>query len=126
MNELYWLTTLSNVCSAITILFGLSAIALVILGLAYFAGDVYDVYSDDDKRKFSMWKKWFKASCITIITTFVLLIFVPSERQIYLIYGVGGTIDYIKNNDAAKQLPDKTIQCLDKFMDEYLNNKNDN
>jgi hypothetical protein len=34
-----------------------------------------------------------------------------------MIYGVGGTIDYIKSNDKAKKLPDKCIEALDKYLD---------
>ena len=31
-----------------------------------------------------------------------------------------GTIDYIQNNDTAKQLPDKVIKCADIFFDNYI------
>ena len=57
-----------------------------------------------------------------IITIFVGLIgiFIPSERQMYLIYGVGGTLDYLKENPTAQQLPDKYIKVLDKIADDYL------
>ena len=41
-----------------------------------------------------------------------------------MIYGIGGTIDYIKSNDTAKQIPDKCINALDKFIDEYVNEDN--
>lgn len=37
-----------------------------------------------------------------------------------MIYGVGGTIDYIKDNPTAKQLPDKYFKILDKWADEQL------
>lgn len=30
---------------------------------------------------------------------------------------LGGTIDYIKSNDTAKQLPDKCVKALDKYFD---------
>ena len=42
---------------------------------------------------------------------------VPTKNDALLIYGVGGTIDYIKSNDTAKQLPDKHIKALDKLVD---------
>jgi hypothetical protein len=41
-----------------------------------------------------------------------------------LIYGVGGTVDYIKSNDTAKQLPDKVVNALDKYLDSF-NEKED-
>lgn len=34
-----------------------------------------------------------------------------------LIYGVGGTIDYIKSDDKAKALPDKCVEALNRYLD---------
>lgn len=42
----------------------------------------------------------------------ILIVFsfaIPSEKKLYTIYGIGSTIDYIKSNDKAKQIPDKAI-----------------
>lgn len=47
-------------------------------------------------------------ACIGIVISF----FVPSESKLYVIYGMGNTIDYIRTNDKAKQLPDKAIDCI--------------
>ena len=33
------------------------------------------------------------------------------------IYGLGGTIDYIKSNDRAKKLPDKVVNALTCYLD---------
>lgn len=44
-------------------------------------------------------------------------IFIPTTNEALLIYGVGGTIDYIKSNSTAKQLPDKCVKALDKYLD---------
>ena len=60
------------------------------------------------------------------IVALLLLVFVPTTKQGYIIYGVGGTIDYLKNNDVAKQLPDKTILALDKFLEKEINDNDDN
>ena len=43
--------------------------------------------------------------------------FIPSTEQLYMIYGVGGTIDYLKENPTAKELPDKCIKALDTWVD---------
>lgn len=37
-----------------------------------------------------------------------------------MIYRVGGTIDYIKENPTAKQLPDKCFKIIDKWTNEQL------
>lgn len=49
----------------------------------------------------------------------VISFFVPSESKLYVIYGMGNTIDYIRINDKAKQLPDKVIDCIYKYLDEH-------
>ena len=43
-----------------------------------------------------------------------------------MIYGIGGTIDYIKSNETAKQLPDKCIKALDKLVDNLNEKKQEN
>ena len=53
------------------------------------------------------------------------LVFVPSTKDMLIIYGVGGTLDYVKENNTANQIPDKCIKALDKFIDEYMNEEND-
>lgn len=37
---------------------------------------------------------------------------------------IGGTIDYIKSNDTAKQLPDKYIKVLDKWAENLTKEEN--
>jgi hypothetical protein len=36
------------------------------------------------------------------------------------IYGIGGTIDYLKSNETAKRIPDKCIKALDLYIDSQL------
>lgn len=55
----------------------------------------------------------------------VMLVFIPTTKEMLLIYGVGGTIDYIKSNDTAKELPDKAVKALDKYLDEISKDKQD-
>jgi hypothetical protein len=69
-------------------------------------------------------KKHFIRSAIVVIVSLLLNIFTPTSQQALAIYGVGGTVDYIKSNDTAKQLPDKVVNALDKYLDS-LNEKED-
>ena len=41
-----------------------------------------------------------------------------------MIYGIGGTIDYVKSNETAKQLPDKYIKALDKLAENLTKEEN--
>lgn len=37
--------------------------------------------------------------------------------------GIGMTIDYIKDNDVVKQLPDKCIEALEVWVDSFKEDK---
>ena len=62
-------------------------------------------------------KSVLKYSVPTAILSSILIVFVPTTKEALLIYGVGGTWDYIKQSPTAKQLPDKCITALDKWVD---------
>ena len=54
-----------------------------------------------------------------------MAVITPSTKDLYAIYGIGGVIDYVQSNETAKQLPDKTIKALDKWLDEMNKENND-
>jgi len=47
-------------------------------------------------------------------------IFIPTESEAYMIYGVGGTIEYIKANKSNQKLPDSCIRVLDEYANKYM------
>lgn len=77
------------------------------------AGKYYDCHM----QRFKIFLNYFKRSIIVALVLTVINIFIPTKNDALLIYSVGGTIDYIKSNDTAKQLPDKHIKALDKWVD---------
>jgi hypothetical protein len=42
-----------------------------------------------------------------------------------LIFGIVPTIDYIQNNETAKQLPDKCINALDNWVESLTSDKHE-
>lgn len=64
--------------------------------------------------------KWVLPCFLTLFILILSLIFVPTTKEALVIYGVGGTIDYIQENPTAKQLPDKVVLVLDQFINKYL------
>ena len=48
-------------------------------------------------------------------------IFTPNTKQAITIFSVGSTIEYVKGNDKVKELPNKMVDCLDKYINDYLN-----
>lgn len=70
---------------------------------------------DEDQR--ARLKKNAKKLLYSLAVSFLVLVVTPTEKDAYLIYGLGGTIDYIQSNDKAKQIPDKCIEALNTWLD---------
>lgn len=119
MNEIYWITRLDAANGLLEAFIAISVLLSVIFTILYFVGN-----SEDWKEVLSF-KRVIKTSIPTFIIALLLYVFTPTKEDMFLIYGVGGTVDYIKQNDKAKQLPDKCINALDAWVDS-LNDKNNN
>ena len=124
MNEIYWITRLDVINVFLTLIAVFSFIATVVLfsiGLSK-RGDA-DICTEGSQT----WKQhietskmclYFAKRCAVVFCVSIFInIFTPTTNEALLIYGVGGTIDYIKSNDTAKQLPDKCIKALDKWVE---------
>lgn len=61
-----------------------------------------------------------KYSIFVFVFGTIMAIFIPSTKNLLIIYGVGGTIDYLKDNKDANKIPDKCIKALDKYLDDAL------
>ena len=123
MSELYWLYVLGNLNGFCKLLIVLSIIAFVVCVIFYL------VPQDEDfgfplARKYIVKFIRFTLLPILIIST-IGNTFIPDTKTLYVIYGVGGTLDYLKENKTAKQIPDKAILALDKYLNEQLED-NDN
>lgn len=75
-------------------------------------------------RRFKVFLSCFKRFIFVAIVACFINLFIPTTNQALLIYGVGGTIDYIKSNDTSKQLPDKCVKALDKYLDNLTKEEN--
>lgn len=119
MNEIYWLTRLDDVKILIGFIIGF-AVTMLIFGISTM-GFNFDRYYDDEKLKYNMGKKITIINSIIVIVFSIGTCFIPNTNEAYMIYGLGGTIDYVKSNEIAKQLPDKCIIALDKYLEEINN-----
>lgn len=108
MNEIYWITRLDGI--TIVLAFTL-AICLVALFVTSVSGDGEDV------------EKCVKRIAIPVAISILGLIFIPSKKDMLLILGLGGTIEYIKSNDKTQELPDKVVDALNTLLENYINDQ---
>ena len=124
MNEIYWITRLTIICnflSAVAVIcFVISTVTGIFAMFNRFEADDYEEggkYYNCHMQKFKMFLSYFKRFIFVTIIACLINFFIPTTNEALMIYGVGGTIDYIKSNETAKQLPDKCIKALDKWAD---------
>lgn len=121
MNEIYWLQRLGALNDLMWVVFVI-AICLCIFICIWRVSIGSNAYFDSEKNFVKVWRKMLSKALIVSIVSVLGAIFIPTTKEMYVIYGVGGTIDYLKENETAKQLPDKVVNALDKWMDD-LNNE---
>lgn len=113
MFKFYLMAIAGNLSTIACILFFVSLFALIVLTIMYCT---YDEYDEKKENIISIIKKVL----ICFVLSCIFSIFVPSSNQMTKIYGIGGTIDYFKSNEIAKQIPDKCIKALDLYIDNQL------
>lgn len=109
--SLYWMLVLGNIsfiCGLFAIILAIAIIVALIV--------VDDV--EDAKSKFI-------GMSIAFAVLLLGSIFIPSTERLMEIYVVDNVVEYIGNNDKARELPDKVIECCDKLMNEYLEEDKD-
>ncbi len=116
MTELYWISVLGKIYS-VCLFVGLGLLLLLLWMLSQVLNEKISGTKLD--------KKGLKIVAVTAIATAVFLLgalFIPSEKQLYVIYGVGSVIDYVQDNDEAKTLPDNAVKAINKYI-ETINNE---
>lgn len=131
MEELYWITRLGALNFLFNVIIFVSLVAIIILAMELFVIKKTSDNEDDKNLElqvvtgkvhnenmfYNFVKKQFIRAFIVFVVSIVCNVFIPTKNEALMIYGVGSTIDYIKSNDTAKQLPDKCIKALDKWAD---------
>ncbi len=123
MSELYWLYVLGSLHKGLCGLAELSFICSYVCVFIYFFVNLQD--SEKIDKRFKVVTKYILP--MAVIISMLGAMFIPDTKSLYIIYGVGGTLDYLKENNTAKQIPDKAILALDKYLNEQLedNDKGD-
>ena len=116
MTEIYWITRLDAICSLFDgiVFFSVIGIAYVIL--------IY-LFSDTEERERKKFSKYIKMLIISFVIGFLGITFIPTTNEVMLMYGLGTIKEYVDNNEKTKELPDKAIDALNKYLDEINENK---
>ena len=133
MNEVYWITRLDAICNFLSavalVCFMISVVTGIFAMCNKFGADGYEEggkYYNFHMQKFKMFLNYFKRFTFAVIVVSSINFFIPTTNEALIIYGIGGTSDYVKSNETAKQLPDKYIKALDKWVDNLNEEKQEN
>ena len=115
MSELYWLTRLEYIQNFLVIVMSISGIATFVSFMLWTMAE----YAEEIRKTLL----WLRCAFATLVISSLIFVFVPSTKEAVLIWGVGSTIDYIQENETAKQLPDKCINALNDWVDSLSDSK---
>lgn len=113
MSELYWIIALGKIeCIAGAFAFfgGSASFVATLVSIIAMCEDF------EDETKIII-RKGRNIAYIIFAISLMFVTFIPNTTQLYMIYGVGGTMDYLKSNPTARKLPDKCIRAFDKWVD---------
>jgi hypothetical protein len=105
MTEIYWLTRLDVVC----------IVSLTVFLVCTIWGIAAIIISDDSFRDAIARLKWV---VVADVLALLILLFIPTTKDALVIYGLGTTKDWIESNEKAKEIPQKAIDALDKYLGE--------
>lgn len=128
MNEIYWITRL-DLIGGWLIAFSIIAGILTFISACFyldFRSDCEKYGYESDKRWMGFSSKSFKILLASFFFFVVSSILTPTTNEALMIFGVGGTIDYIKSNETINQLPDKCVKALDAWVDSLTENESNN
>ena len=109
MSEIYWLTRLDQLVGLFNVWAFFSAIALLVT--IYL---ILDDFKDEVKRTAKIIRN---VSIVVFNISVIGRVFVPTEKEMTMILGLGQTIDYIQENKTIKELPDKCVEALDAWVE---------
>lgn len=114
MSELYWITVLGKIESITEVFIFISGVAGIFITIRYMAS----ISDGDGDELTSIIRKFRNTAYVIFCVSLVLVVLIPNKKDLYMIYGVGKTMDYLKSNPTARKLPDKCVKAFDKWVDQ--------
>lgn len=112
MNELYWISVIGRLHVAFGVGIGF-CFAVILVAIAH------GICEDD----FCSIIRTCKRCGVIALVLSLCAIMTPSKQELYLIYGVGTIVDYCKGDSRAKEIPDKAIDALNRYLDSIKENE---
>lgn len=124
MTELYWITrlgALQGVFIAIAILTGIAVIVGTIMWLVNSGADDESRFDREECRWRDTGRKLVFRALPFFLVGLLGAAFTPSSKDALVIYGVGGTIDWVRSDTTATKIPHKAVEALGRWLDETSN-----
>ena len=107
MTEIYWITRLDLIVVV-------SLTTFLVCTIWSIACIIIATMNDNSIRDAIARIKWM---IVTDVIALLILVFVPTTKDALMIYGLGSVKEYVESNNKVKELPDKAIEVLDKYLD---------
>ena len=123
MNEIYWITRLDLISGWLVAAAAISGAVLVVAFIVMLVCDnvahagEFESEREEAKKLLTAWKPYRNTSLACFLFFLPIAILTPDTKDAMLIFGVGTTIDYVKQNDTLKQIPDKCVNALDAWVE---------
>lgn len=117
MTEIYWITRLDGINLFFCILMIFSLIGIIGLTTIIFLD------GRPPEEMFKKFAKYIKIVTISFVIGILGVTFIPTTNDVMLMYGLGTIKEYVDNNEKTKELPDKAIDALNKYLDKINDNK---
>ena len=116
MSELYWITTLGKINTLFWIGLGIS---IAVSSVCF----VSLVGTDCNEEEHIISKKILKLNAFIILILSCGCTLTPTTDEMNFIYGAGTIVDYCKENSKVKEIPDKVIDALNRYLDSIAEDK---
>lgn len=108
MKDIYFFTIIGKI--------GFIAAITAVVSLFAWISTLLWIFLDDLEPTVQL-KRLLKKAAIIFLVSATIATFTPNRKELLMIYGVGGTIDYLKKNKEAAKLPDSVVHKLVEWLD---------
>lgn len=131
MDNLYLITRLDDIRAIFITLLVIAIIAFICFIILYLTQKAIilehlhsSCNTDDNKYLCKIGKRYTIISLVVIVISMLTICAVPTTKQGLLIFGVNEAVEFCEKHPETKQLPDKCIKALNKYLDEELTENN--